>query len=255
MRSLTIQISQPCHERWDEMQPNEQGRFCASCQKTVVDYTALSDHELVRLLSKAPETSCGRFRNEQLNRQLVVANPGIASVWRHWVGLLTMGLFGWQTARAQLNQAPKPSPSTSVRTDFSVSTISVPDIDAEKKWVITGRVMLMDTSGKLSPASGVTVSASQFVEYWQAQTDSTGTFELIVTSQKQLTELTVWTYTQGYLPGKATIPVSNSTSSITLNDIIVREPRPIMRKNITGGGICLVKTPSRWQKLKRALFH
>ncbi|QDK78181.1 hypothetical protein EXU85_06045 [Spirosoma sp. KCTC 42546] len=253
MRSLTIQIPQPCHERWDDMQPTERGRFCASCQKTVVDYTALSDQELVRLLSKAPETSCGRFRNEQLNRQLVVANPGIASVWRHWVGLLTMGLFGWQTARAQLNQAPKPSQPTSVRPDFAVSAIPVQAIDAEKKWVITGRIMLLDTSGRLSPASGVTLSASQFVEHWQTQTDSTGAFELVVTSQKQLTELTVWTYTQGYLPGRATIPITTSTSLITLNDIILREPRPL--KNITGGGLVTIKSPSRWQRLKRALFH
>jgi hypothetical protein len=253
MRSLTVQIPQPCHERWDEMQPTEQGRFCASCQKTVVDYTALSDQELVQLLSKIPETSCGRFRNEQLNRQLPLSNPNATSVWRHWIGLLSLSLFGWQTAKAQLNQVAKAPQPTAVRPDFSVSTIPVQAIDAEKKWVITGRVMLKDTSGKLSPASGVTVSASQFVEHWQAQTDSTGSFELVVTSQKQLTELTVWTYTQGYLPGKATIPVSNSSSPIILNDIIVRQPKPM--KTITGGGICLVKTPSRWQKLKQKLFH
>lgn len=77
MRSLTIQIPQPCHERWDAMQPAERGRFCASCQKTVVDYTNFSDQELVRLLNKSSETGCGRFRDEQLNRLVVAPQSSV----------------------------------------------------------------------------------------------------------------------------------------------------------------------------------
>ena len=90
MRSLTVQIPQPCHERWADMQPTERGRFCASCQKTVVDYTALSDRELVRVLSSSAHGTCGRFHNDQLNRPLIPASPVTASAWRHWVSLLRL---------------------------------------------------------------------------------------------------------------------------------------------------------------------
>lgn len=253
MRSLTIQIPQPCHERWDEMQPTEQGRFCASCQKTVIDYTALSDRELVQLLSKAPETSCGRFLNEQLNRQLIVSNSGLSG-WRHWVSLLTMGLLSWQTAKAQLNQTSKPSSPTSVRPDFSVSAIPSQAINEEKKWVVRGRVMGMDSTGSLSPVSEVSVSASQFTERWQTQTDSTGAFELVISTKRQPAELTIGAYSAYYIPGRSKAFTLSSASQITLDDIIMRAPTH-RRQTITGGGMCLIKTPSRWQRLKRALFH
>ncbi|MVM31896.1 hypothetical protein GO755_17740 [Spirosoma sp. HMF4905] len=261
MRSLTIQIPQACHEGWDEMQPTERGRFCGSCQKTVVDYTKFTDQELVKLLSKAPETSCGRFRNEQLNRQLPLSNPSAMSVWRHWAGLLTLSLFGWQTAKAQLNQAPKPSPPTSVRPDFTVSTIASRKIfEPDAKRVITGRVMLMDSIDHLSPASQATVTVYQLGKVWETQTDSTGTFSLSVSVQvldKPLQsgnpKIVVATSFPNHSRGSATLDVRPATTPITVDDIILYKQSKM--KNITGGGICLIKTPSLWQKLKQKLFH
>jgi hypothetical protein len=34
-----IIIPEPCHQNWDAMTPNEQGRHCTSCVNTVVDVT------------------------------------------------------------------------------------------------------------------------------------------------------------------------------------------------------------------------
>lgn len=41
MQPIPLQINKPCHENWDAMTPNERGRHCASCNKTVVDLTAM----------------------------------------------------------------------------------------------------------------------------------------------------------------------------------------------------------------------
>ncbi|AUD02561.1 hypothetical protein [Spirosoma pollinicola] len=253
MRSLTIQIPQPCHERWDDMQPNEQGRFCASCQKTVVDYTALSDQELVRLLSKTSGSSCGRLRNEQLDRPLGLANPSIASSWRHWVGLLTMSLFGWQTARAQLNPARKPAQPASIRPDFAVNTLPArTSASPPTKMDIVGRAMLMDSAGNLSPALEAYVSISLHGENWQTQTDSTGAFSLQVPGQLQVTDLKIQVMTPGRASGNSTFSVSPSTCSVVLNDIVLQ--KPMAPRTISTGGLVLIKTPSRWQKLTRKLF-
>lgn len=117
--------------------------------------------------------------------------------------------------------------------------------------------MLMDSSGKLLPAVGVTVSASQFAEHWQTQTDITGTFELRVSTQKQVSELTIGVNSLHYSSSKITIPLPASTSSITLDDIILHRQgtATLQLVEISVGGICVVQPPSRWRKLKRKLLR
>ncbi len=39
---LKLSIPKPCHEDWAAMTPNEQGRHCAVCAKTVTDFTQMS---------------------------------------------------------------------------------------------------------------------------------------------------------------------------------------------------------------------
>jgi len=34
---VLLQIANPCHENWESMNAREQGRYCQSCRKTVVD--------------------------------------------------------------------------------------------------------------------------------------------------------------------------------------------------------------------------
>src|SRR5690349_1749923 len=64
---LLISIPTPCHEKWNEMSPREQGAFCSVCSKTVVDFTSLSDEEVQNyFLKQAGQKTCGRFRNDQL---------------------------------------------------------------------------------------------------------------------------------------------------------------------------------------------
>jgi hypothetical protein len=66
---LKISIPTPCHEDWDAMIPNSQGRHCNSCVKTVIDFTNMSDEEVKHFfINKKEEKICGRFKNEQLHR-------------------------------------------------------------------------------------------------------------------------------------------------------------------------------------------
>lgn len=71
------------------MQPAEQGRHCAACQKTVVDFTNMNDAEILRHLSRAASPVCGRLMPDQQNRQLVPSPPLAKSRWPGWQWLLT----------------------------------------------------------------------------------------------------------------------------------------------------------------------
>jgi|GEM_PF-1358437 len=67
---MKISIPTPCHEKWEEMTPNERGRFCANCQKTVIDFTGWTEKELAELFTNNGKNACGRFRSSQLNNEL-----------------------------------------------------------------------------------------------------------------------------------------------------------------------------------------
>lgn len=64
IRSITI--TKPCHETWQAMAPVIGGRYCQSCCKTVMDFTNMSNEEIISYLS-ANHHVCGRFYSKQLN--------------------------------------------------------------------------------------------------------------------------------------------------------------------------------------------
>jgi hypothetical protein len=67
---MKLTIPKPCHENWNEMTPDEKGRFCSVCSKTVRDFTAAADKEIAETFSGTAELVCGRFNTSQLNRDL-----------------------------------------------------------------------------------------------------------------------------------------------------------------------------------------
>ena len=67
MQQIQISIPKPCHQDWNQMTPEERGRFCSMCQKTVLDFSQQSKEEILEFINAhRNEHLCGRFRSEQL---------------------------------------------------------------------------------------------------------------------------------------------------------------------------------------------
>lgn len=67
------------------MTPQEQGRFCDSCQKCVVDLTNFSDTELYQyLIENKGKKACGRFRVQQLNRPIQIPHQPHSQLYK-WI--------------------------------------------------------------------------------------------------------------------------------------------------------------------------
>lgn len=66
---MKITIPKPCHENWANMMPEEKGRFCQVCSKSVRNFTTATDLEIMAELSENPNI-CANFRADQLNRNL-----------------------------------------------------------------------------------------------------------------------------------------------------------------------------------------
>lgn len=82
---IQITIPQPCSEDWNEMTPQEQGRFCDSCQRCVVDLTGFTDEELYRFLNERKgQKICGRLKSTQLNRRINIPHQPHSTLYK-WV--------------------------------------------------------------------------------------------------------------------------------------------------------------------------
>lgn len=63
-----INIKEPCHEKWDEFSPTEQGAFCSKCQIDVVDFSVKTNQEVLQFFkTHAGQKMCGRFKQTQIN--------------------------------------------------------------------------------------------------------------------------------------------------------------------------------------------
>ncbi|MBC7936103.1 MAG: T9SS type A sorting domain-containing protein [Rhizobacter sp.] len=104
MQQLHLSIPEPCHENWNEMSPNEQGRFCNSCAKTVVDFSAMTDAQLLFYFENLKnENVCGHVYKDQLDRSiktLPLPRKKIFAYWQYFLAFFMM-LGKGQPAKAQ----------------------------------------------------------------------------------------------------------------------------------------------------------
>ena len=69
-KQYRLRVESPCSENWEQMLPSEKGKFCQSCSKHVIDFTNLSDKEIINIISKSSGNICGKLTVMQLNRPI-----------------------------------------------------------------------------------------------------------------------------------------------------------------------------------------
>lgn len=69
---IKISIPEPCHEDWNKMIPNKNGRFCESCSKTVVDFTTMLPDDIKNyFLENRGKSICGRIKQSQMDSIII----------------------------------------------------------------------------------------------------------------------------------------------------------------------------------------
>jgi len=87
-KPIQISIPNPCHQSWDEMTPQGQGRHCAHCQKVVTDFTSWSDTALYEFLLKNKDVRiCGRIYKSQLKYPIYPAKQSPLGISKWAAGL------------------------------------------------------------------------------------------------------------------------------------------------------------------------
>jgi hypothetical protein len=161
---LRIQLPEPCNQDWNAMPLLGDGRFCDVCSKCVIDFTVKTDREVFEIFNQSKETPCGRFREDQLNRNIMLPQQARVSGWR--VALLTFGaLF---TTGFAFSQTSKPKPATAKN-----YASARPVKPAGKTILIKGTVKTREGQPLLETFIGIKGNAGIL-----AVTDSAGNFRL-----------------------------------------------------------------------------
>jgi len=66
--SYQLSVPKPCHENWDQMSPDQKGKFCNACATTVVDFTGMPSDAIKKyLVQHAGQKICGKFNPSSLD--------------------------------------------------------------------------------------------------------------------------------------------------------------------------------------------
>lgn len=66
---LAIKLGFTCSQKWEDMEPVSGGRYCQGCQKQVIDFTQLTNQEIIGFFEQKGKTkTCGHFSEEQLKQ-------------------------------------------------------------------------------------------------------------------------------------------------------------------------------------------
>lgn len=116
---MKLNIPQPCNESWHQMTPAARGRHCASCQKTVVDFSNSTDATILAYFKSANQSVCGRFKNEQLDRPLHIEQ---SVHWWKFPRWMAAGIAGMFTSVISAIAAPQSSTSAFNAMEASITT-------------------------------------------------------------------------------------------------------------------------------------
>lgn len=159
---IQISIPEPCHKGWQNMTPVEKGRFCASCQKTVLDFTNLPDNEIIKVVTKN-DNLCARINGSQLNRNLTETKT--KSNYFGYFATTVLAFLGLGIENIVAQEKP-----IIEQTDFKYLNKAS---DSVKKFTVSGRVTY---DGHLLPGAIIKIKGTKKCTY----TDKNGKYTIEV---------------------------------------------------------------------------
>ncbi len=156
MKKITLSIPEPCHEDWNKMTPLQQGRFCGSCQKEVIDFTAMTDDELFRFFAEKKSANvCGRTLPVQLNTP--ITKPAEHKKRKFWyISYLTSLLLFFSKSETKA-QTKTPVTVSPIDQPLSlVGRVGTIQVKEERAGFVTGKVT--DENGDPVPYASVVIT-------------------------------------------------------------------------------------------------
>jgi hypothetical protein len=202
--SLSLQLNSPCQENWNNMEPTEQGQFCNSCQKAVVDFTGLTDQQILQYFLNNPIPVCGRMLTTQKDRLYYNSTPKT----NRYLSPVAASLL---TLAAISSEAAPPAPLKA-----NITQAQLPAVTATP--LLTDSIII---SGTVKNKQGVPIENVEIVfEQLKTLSDKDGNFKFTLPASFNKTAVIQFSYPGFDKEVRSYHPVMGSTSY----EIILQEP-------------------------------
>jgi hypothetical protein len=234
-KHISLSIAAPCQEKWDNFLPTSHGGYCSSCKKEVINFTEWSEDQIKDFFKKENETTCGRFRKDQLKIYSLSSTPS----YQH--RLFPISLLGItllltsNQAEATGKKAPKFVITPLKRTQHN-NKITASDTLLTK--IITGIIKAEDDQSL--PGVNVVLKNTNI----STVTDSNGEFSIEIKNPKASDTL-VFSFI-GFETLEKSVTETNELSITLKIDKVALEDTVVM------GGICARRWAPRtiWWRMK-----
>jgi len=159
MATPSFSIPTPCAQPWAAMRPTAAGRHCGACQTEVVDFTRLSEAEIMAYLARRG----GRPVCVLATANQVAAAP--ATRWRRWL-LAGLALLGWHPLTSCATKPPQQLPTQAT---------AMPNATATQSQQVIIRGQVLDGDNAVAQVS-IFINDTPF----GTVTDEKGQFELVM---------------------------------------------------------------------------
>ena len=233
---LKISVPKPCSENWNAMTPEAKGRFCASCDTTVVDFSQFTDPQLLEYFANPSGKTCGRFSASQLNRPVYAETLPKQNFFPRALAAAALFLGISSQAQAQ-NTYDHPIPTGQVvekkaaGEETPAKTVGkMPEKVSGDSLVIAGRVIDRETKEPI-------YFGNVFIKDTNigTQTDLEGKFQLIVPNNLQFDEFILMAPTIGY----------KTSETVVSREKIIEPIEIFLSQHITGLSEMVVIEPER----------
>ncbi len=162
MQKLQLSIPEPCHENWQQMTPTDQGRFCNACAKEVIDFSTMTDIQVLNYFTNMTnEKVCGRALPEQLDRTISrPAQPKKRLFW-YWNYFVMFFIFFAKGNNAKAQNCTKPSTELSPAKNVELRgdvVIVAGQMKSESRQIISG--VILDSKNNTIPFASVKVKGT-----------------------------------------------------------------------------------------------
>jgi TonB-dependent SusC/RagA subfamily outer membrane receptor len=143
MQNLQLSIPEPCHENWQQMTPTEQGRFCNACAKEVIDFSSMTDIQVLNYFTNLThEKVCGRALPEQLDRTISRPEQPKKRLFWYWNYVVMFLMFFIKGNNVAAQSCTKPATELTPVNNANLrgEMIVMDELKKNGSHVVTGKV-------------------------------------------------------------------------------------------------------------------
>lgn len=151
MEKLNIQIDKPCAENFKNFKKTEDGGFCNSCKKNVIDFTKMSDQAILNYFNNEKSKTCGIFLESQLknysNTNLALSKKKSNPFVRSLFGLSLLSSLSFTNSFSQEKTIDKET----VQKEKINTNLNLESSESNELFIVNG--IVSDAAGPLPGAN------------------------------------------------------------------------------------------------------